>query len=470
MTLAELIAAQRAALATRLQARAALTATLQQIRDNLTDPVPAEVAARITSTIAERTALDADIDQQQARIAELVAEQERDEAVSRMQREVTPAARKPAYDEVARVGAEERTYRPDTDPRGTQFLRDLGKSFFYPNNYDVRARLERHDREGRVEYAAYMDRAAGTGAFAGLTVPQYLTELYAPAAANGRGTADVLTKLDLPPDGMTVNLSRITTATSAAIQASENTAVSNTDIDDTLLTVPVLTTAGQQTLSRQAIDRGTGTEGVVMNDLFRRYHANLDSTLLNQASTGLTNVATSVPYVDATPTVAELYPKFLQALAAVEAALLDQTTGSDNIIAVMHSRRWYWLQNAIAAVWPTMQQPGIGFNSAMANFAETYGKGWRGVLPNGTNVIVDNNVGTLLGAGTEDEIYFFDRGQAFLWEDPGAPVFIRAEQPAAASLGVLYVVWGYYAYTWQRFTQAQKINGTGLIAPSFTGL
>jgi hypothetical protein len=166
--------------------------------------------------------------------------------------------------------------------------------------------------------------------------------------------------------------------------------------------------------------------------------------------------------------VAELYPKFLQALAAVEAALLDQDPG-DNI-AVMHSRRWYWLQNAITSTWPTMQQPGVGFNQAMVNFAETYGRGWRGVLPNGTNVIVDNNVGTLLGAGTEDEIYFFDRGQSFLWEDPGAPVFIRAEQPALASLGVLYVVWGYYAYTWQRFTQAQKINGTGLIAPSFTGV
>jgi hypothetical protein len=60
---------------------------------------------------------------------------------------------------------------------------------------------------------------------------------------------------------MTVNISRITTATSVALQASENTAVSETNIDDTLLTENVQTAAGQQTLSRQAIDRGTGVDG-----------------------------------------------------------------------------------------------------------------------------------------------------------------------------------------------------------------
>ena len=67
-----------------------------------------------------------------------------------------------------------------------------------------------------------------------------------------------MTKLPLPSQGMTVNISRITTATSVALQASENTAVSNTDIDDTILTENVQTAAGQQTLSRQALDRGTG--------------------------------------------------------------------------------------------------------------------------------------------------------------------------------------------------------------------
>jgi hypothetical protein len=98
-----------------------------------------------------------------------------------------------------------------------------------------------------------------------------------PAVAALRPFADQCNHHDLPPDGMTVNISRITTATSVAVQASENTAVSETNIDDTLLTENVQTAAGQQTLSRQAIDRGTGVEEIVMDDLFRRYATTLDS-------------------------------------------------------------------------------------------------------------------------------------------------------------------------------------------------
>jgi hypothetical protein len=155
---------------------------------------------------------------------------------------------------------------------------------------------------------------------------------------------------------MTVNLSRITTATSVALQASENSAVSETNIDDTLLTINVQTNAGQQTLSRQAIERGTGVEAVVLDDLYRRYHTNLDSTLLNQASTGLAASSTLIAYTDARRRSPLYYPLTLQALAAVEAAMLDQASG-ENII-VMHSRRWYWLQNALSATWPLMAQPG----------------------------------------------------------------------------------------------------------------
>jgi hypothetical protein len=468
MTLAELIAAQRTALAEQLTRRAALTATLQSIRDNLGETVAPETQARIDTTIAERRTVDADIEARQANVAELEAEQARDQAADRLQREVNPGAGRPAYDRVARVGAEERTYRPDTDPTGRQFLRDIGTSFLQPSNFAVRDRMERHDREGRVEYAAYMDRAVGTGAFAGLTVPQYLTDMYAPLARALRPFADACNGHPLPPDGMTLNLSRITTGTSAALQASENAAVSSTDIDDTLLTINVQTNAGQQVMSRQSIERGTGTEDVTVQDLFRAYNTTLDSTLLNQAATGLTNVATSVPYVDATPTVAELYPKIVQAISQVEFSMLNMASG-DNL-AVMHSRRWYWLQNALSATWPLMSQPGIAAQMLGSNFGEVYGAGVRGVLPNGTPVIVDNNVGTLLGAGTEDEIYLVDRQECHLWEDASAPVFIRAEQPAAASLGVLFVLYGFFAYTFSRYTQAQKVNGTGLIAPAFTGV
>jgi hypothetical protein len=153
--------------------------------------------------------------------------------------------------------------------------------------------------------------------------------------------------------------------------------------------------------------------------------------------------------------------------------MLDQASGEN--IAVMHSRRWYWLQNGLSSTWPLISQPGIVAQMLGENYNVAYGKGVRGILPNGTPVIVDNNVTTvgLAGAvtgGTQDHTYVLDKREAHLWEDPAAPVFIRAEQPAAASLGVLFVLYGYFAYTFQRYAESQVISGTGTVTPAFTGV
>lgn len=456
MTYDQMIANLREQIAEKLKARNDKATELLALRSaESTDE------AKVSELRKAKADLDAEVDVLEQRLAEVTADAERDAAAARMMERIAPK-----YDEVARVGQEKRTYNLGEDRNGAAFLRDFGRHFLGIDP-DASERIARHQREEKVERAAFFERAAGTGAFAGLTVPQYLTDLYAPNAKANRPFADVCNNHPLPPDGMTVNLSRITTGTSAAVQSSENTGVSETNIDDTLLSISVQTNAGQQTLSRQAIERGTGVEGSMLDDLFRSYATTLDSTLLNQATNGLTNVATSVAYTDATPTVAELFPKFSEALSGVEGALLDQDPG-DNVI-VMHSRRWYWLQNALATSWPLMAQPMVPNQQAGVNLAAAYGSGFRGVLPNGTAVVVDNNITTTAGGGTEDEIYVVSRRECHLWEDPSAPLLIRAEQPAAASLGVLFVVYGYFAYTHARFAQARKINGTGLAAPSFTG-
>lgn len=370
----------------------------------------------------------------------------------------------PAYDQVARVGTEARTYRPDQDRRGKGFLLDVGRAA--TGNYQAQERLARHQREEEVERPQYMTRAAGTGAFTGLVVPQYLTELYAPATANMRPFANVCNIHALPPDGMTVNISRITTASSAAVQTTENVAVSEANMDDTLLTEDVKTVAGQQTLSRQVVERGTITEEVAMQDLFKRYSSQLDNQLLNAATIGLTNVAQAVTYTDASPTAPEAWGKVMQAQSQGEAVLLGQATVSH---VIMHSRRWAWFNAQTTATWPFLAglvSPPQTFGARTSN---EYGNENRGVFTNGLTAVVDNNIATNLGAGTnEDEIYVVASDECHLWEDPNAPVFIRAEQPNAASLGILYVVYGYFAYSFRRYTNgAQKVSGTGLVTPVF---
>jgi hypothetical protein len=489
MKLSDLLAARerdlKAAVEKRDSALARQTAILDAVTAASRSALTPDEDRDVRAASDEKRAASADVERLTGEVENLRAEIEADDTYTARSAETRTAGQRPAYDEVARVGNEERTYAPHKErgfvrerngrnefvtgaKPGADFERDVLGALM--GDYDAQDRLRRHQQEARVEHGKYLKRAVGTGAFAGLTVPQYLTDLYAPKAAAGRPFADAIMAGPgghvLPAQGTTVDISQITTGSSNALHT-ENAATDETNMDDTLLAITVQEAAGQQTVSRKAIERSTGVEPIVLDDLFRRNATILDSTLLNQASTGLTNVATSVAYTDASPTAAELYPKLLAGLAAVEAALLDQSTGEN--IAVMHSRRWYWIQSQVGTSFPFVHQPGMTSPYQGAeNLGTAYGKGVRGILPNGTPVIVDNNIATNLGTGTnEDEIYLGDRGEFHLWEDPGAPMFIRAEQTAAASLGVLLVVYSYFAYTHTRQTHAQKIAGTGLVTPTF---
>lgn len=444
-------------------------------RSNLTE----EEDADIQTAFARRDRANKDLKGIDAKLVNAKRAQEAEEEIEsgldlRMPDHATSTAGRPAYDMVARVGNEQRTYhRGQTGGKGGMFLRDVTRQFLY-RDPEAEQRLMRHMSEERVERGQYLERVAGdagTSAFTGLVVPQYLTDMYAPKIAAMRPFADACNKHDLPPNGMTVNISQITTGTQANLQATEFAATTPGAIDDTLLTENVQTASGSQALSRQAIERGTGIEDITMNDLQRRFATVLDSTLINQAVTGLAALAAAggatlaFTYVDATPTGPELYPKLLGASSGVEAAFLGYAQPD---IYLMHSRRWYWLNAQMTSTWPMFGQPGVAAQLAGVNLVERYGQGVRGVMPNGQVAIVDNNLVTTAGAGTEDIIYSCASDECHLWEDPNAPQFIRAEQPRAKELAVELVLYGYFAYSFRRFgSSVGSVSGTGLIAPTF---
>jgi HK97 family phage major capsid protein len=462
MTIAQLIAKKRAEIAAKLSERNGLSAELREQYE--ADEQNEERLAELRTQIS---ALDTVIDGLKESAATLEAERAADEAADELSRQVQPGAQSPSEHRApVVVTSEERTYRKDLDKRGTKFATDVMSAF--RGDFKAAERLSRHMDEERVERGVdqFDTRAVGTGAFTGIVVPQYLVDDFAGLPRADRPLADAMRRHDLPEQGMTVNIGKLTTGTSAAEQSAENAAVSETDADDTLLTFNVLTSAGSQTVSRQASERGAGVEDTIIEDLISAQRSNLDSLLLNRASTGLTNVATAIAYTDASPTAAELYPKLLQGPAQVEAAMLNAHPG--DVIAVMHSRRWYWLQSQLSSTWPLFGQPGVPAQLSGVDYGERYGNGFRGILPSGVPVIVDNNIATNLGAGTnEDEIYFVSQTESHLWEDPDAPVLIRAEQPKAKNLGIDLVVYAYFAYGFTRVTHAQKINGTGLVTPAF---
>lgn len=407
----------------------------------------------------ERASLATQIDTKQAEIDAFRKDAEDETRLTRKAEERIPAATAPQV----RVTSEPRTYTRETDRTGKGFALDVVRGTL--GDIQARERLSRHMEEERVERGVIVERAAGTGSFGGLVVPQYLTDLYAPAAKAGRPTIEAMRKHELPPNGMTVYLGKVTTPTTVAIQATENTSVSEQDIDDTLLTIPVRTAAGSQTVSRQAWDRGVGVEDTIVDDLIRTMYTVEDTIVLSVATDGLRNVATGITYTDTTPTAGELYPKLVQSTVAVEEALLDAQAG--DTIGVMHPRRWGWLQTQLTSEWPMFGQPGVAPQLGGENFDVKYGRGFRGQLPNGAVVVVDGNVGKVYGTSTnEDEIYFFSQPEAHFWEDPNAPTLIRADI-SAKSLGIDLVVYSYFAFTFERRPHAQKITGTGLTAPTW---
>ncbi|MGH7240130.1 MAG: hypothetical protein ACREHG_08710, partial [Candidatus Saccharimonadales bacterium] len=354
-----------------------------------------------------------------------------------------------------------------TDPSGKQFLADIVRQFA---SQDVRAadRLNRHMREEQVERAngGYELRAGevGTGAFSGLVVPQYLVDLVAPHVANLRPFADICNKHPLPASGMSLNISRITTASKVELQTAENAAQATpTAMDDTLLTINVQTALGQQTISRQAIERGTGIEDVVLQDLFRQYATNLDSTLLNQATHGLTNVAHgNATATDAT--MGTLFTAIMGAMSQSETATLGMAHPD---FLLLHPRRWYFLQSLLTTAWPAIASANVHPRTMGNDNESAYNQGSHGIFPGGLNVVTDANVKTTGGTDNEDEVYIVPSTECHLWEDANAPVYIRAEQPSAASLGVLLVVYGYFGYSFERYASAtQKLTGAGLAAPS----
>jgi hypothetical protein len=324
---------------------------------------------------------------------------------------------------VVSVTRNERTYNAGNDPRGTNFLRDVARAQIM-GDAEAYSRLARHSAEERVERGDYTERAAGdlvtgtSGAGAGgLVVPQYLVELTGQAVAAKRPYADNCVKHVLPAEGMTLILPTITTPTAVGNQTTQltTTGIGAQSLVETDVTLAVKTAAGYENVSRQAVDRGGRVSEFVLQDLMTRYATNLDSTLINEATTGLAAVALATlgAFADTQPTGAKLYPKLLACASGVEATLM----GTNADVCLMHSRRFSWLSKEMTSTWPLINSSGVPVQAGGVNYGKDYGSGFRGLLPNGMAIVVDNNISTVVSSN-QDEIYVVPTAECHLWEDP----------------------------------------------------
>jgi len=429
-----------------------LEAVAAENRTDLTN----DESAKVDALVEESRSLD-------SKIEKFKAQADADAKVAEVRAAVADVVM-PKTTATTKIVSEPRTYTPDS---GNSFIADAFNANF-KSDFAAQDRLARHARENEVE-----SRAVGTGNFTGLVIPQYLVDLAAPFARAGRPTADFATnKHTLPAAGMTINISRMTTGTSTAVQANENDNVSNTNADDTLLTIDVRTIAGQQDLSKQVIERGTGVDAFVVQDLIRSWHTTLDNQILNGtgASGQILGIdqqsgTNAITYNEASPTVANLYPKLADAYQEIQTNVFMNPTHW-----IMHPRRLAFLLAGVDLNERPLVLPALnGPMNAVATGAGSASYGNSGYTMFGLPIIVDANVRTNAGAGTdEDRIYCVTAPELHLWEQAGSPFALQFDATGAGSLTVKSVVYGYSAFSAGRYPAAvSTIAGTGLVAPTF---
>lgn len=328
------------------------------------------------------------------------------------------------------------------------------------------------EREGELTA-----RAQTTGGSSALVIPQYLVDQAALVARAGRPVANAINSLPLPESGMSIVIPRGTTGAAVASQATENTAVQSTDEVWANLTVPVVTVAGQQDVSRQLVERGSvGIDQIIYTDLAAAYAAELDRQVIN--GSGASNqmlgiIQTAGANQAAAFTAAATAQTFWSRFAGAKAAIAANRFAASNL-TFMHPNRWGWLEQLVDSQNRPLVVPNVGgpMNTYGVYEKPEYGTvvGTLSTLP----VITDANVPTNVGAGPEDIVGVVRKEDLLLWEDgDGMPRELRFDQTLGNQLTVKLVVYGYAAFTAGRYPAAvSKIGGNsgagfGLIAPTF---
>lgn len=433
MKLLDQLVAERAEISTAVEA--VLDRAAEETRDIT------ETEDKNLADLTERAkALDARIaDLREIQVSHLEAAKLRAEVAATEETEEAPAVNR------IDVKSEPLTYE-ESAPHS--FFRDSYAAEFL-GDVAAQERLMRHTNEMRHEL-----RDSDTSNYSGLVVPQYLTGLAAPFLRAGRNTMDVANSLPLPNDGLTVNVSRITTGTAVGAQNGENTAVTEASPDDTLLTVNVRTYAGMTDVSRQALERGTGIDGLLANDLVSAYNSKVNADVINGDGTsgthlGILNTAGigDVDVDDASPTASETFQKIIKAIGTVTAARYQEPD-----VIIMHPRRWAYISGGL----DSSNRPLAGVTVATSrNIVALGNPGAYGVAAGeiaGVPVVVDAGIPTDLGAGSdEDRIIVANRQDLVLMEQGNSPLMLRYESVGSGTLTTRMVVYGYSAFTAGRY-------------------
>jgi HK97 family phage major capsid protein len=248
------------------------------------------------------------------------------------------------------------------------------------------------------------------------------------------------------------------------------------------LTIPVVTVAGQQDISRQSLERGTpGIDEIIFMDIAGAYGVAVDQQVISGTGTSgqaLGILATSgvnqATAFGAAATAATFYSKTAGQVNAVETT---RFLAPD--IIWMHPRRWNWMLTQYDTqgrplVVPLQNSQSVNALGSFTDHVDTPAASVSGIFL-GLPVVTDASIPTAVGTGPEDQVIVARREDLMLWENgDGMPQRLTFEQTLGNQLTVKLVAYNYIAFTAGRYPTAVGIvggnagtAGFGLAAPLF---
>lgn len=457
--LKRLIARREQAAKNREQMLAQRKAIVDLAEEEAREDLSTEEDAEFRDLTGKVKELDEEIRGFDERITELSEEVERDQAVSD-----GAAAVRRAQARVQSV-TEAATYARGN---GRSYLQDLMRHQLRLDGGDESAqRLARHGQEVREgkEYRD-LDRVDGSGGY--FVPPAWLVSQFTDLARAGRAYANLATSQTLPGGTDSINIPKVASGTSTAVQTADNAGVSETDLTDDFVTAPVRTIAGQQDVAVQLLDQSpVNFDEIIFRDLVADYATKVDLQVIGGSGAsgqvlGVRGTAGIETVTAGTATVASLYAKIADAVQRVHTLRFMAPS-----VIVMHPRRWAFFLAALDSTDRPLVVPQAGNPSnAIATLGAVAAEQVVGQM-HGLPVVTDPSLPTNLGVGTnEDVIHVLRASDLLLWES-GIRTRVLPEV-GSGTLTTRLQVYGYMAFTAGRYPKSVvEIGGAGLAAPTF---
>lgn len=315
-------------------------------------------------------------------------------------------------------------------------------------NPDAAARIYQHNQAnaGRV---ALHDRASTTTDLAGLVVPAYLTDEFAPVARELRPYLDSIRKRPLTAYTSVIGVQ--TVSTSAAVPSAQGVDYVVANPNAPSLTLTAQTIAGVAELTVEAVEFAVYDQGTLYQDITESYWRQSDLMAFHGSDSngqveGLFNSdgLNSTTATSATSGAAELYKKVVAASQQVHSNIFMRPTH-----VCMTSTRWYRILQDLD---PNLR-PLFGIRDSAGQ--NVVGDWVAGTFAN-LLVVIDDNIVAPGGTDTKAIVYRAQEHIA-LEQNGGLPSIIRVDQAKAAQGIVQFVGRGFMQYTCERRPKSTTI-------------